>query len=158
MRLTCTGTALMLMHNERLASPLNPYARRLAELTATRGKTEELLWQIARLEFDARTAAKIVDGYAQAVAPGSYLVISIGSGDQELADEYRPHPLYNHPAETIRGWVEDLELLDPGVADAREWLTEPRSTPAAGGRGRILTAIARTPPAPATVHAGAGTE
>ena len=51
-RLTCTGTRPLLLHNERLASPLNPYSRRIAELTAVRRKTEEQLWQIARLEFE----------------------------------------------------------------------------------------------------------
>jgi hypothetical protein len=52
LRLTCTGTRPLLMHNEQLASPLNPYAKRLAELTSVRGKTEEQLWQIARLQFE----------------------------------------------------------------------------------------------------------
>jgi hypothetical protein len=52
LRLTCTGTRPLLLHNERLASPLNPYVKRIAELTSVRGKTEEQLWQIARLEFE----------------------------------------------------------------------------------------------------------
>lgn len=52
LRLTCTGTRPLLLHNERLASPLNPYARRISELAAVRRKTEEQLWQIARLQFE----------------------------------------------------------------------------------------------------------
>jgi hypothetical protein len=52
MRLTCTGTRPLLLHNERLASPLNPYSRRISELTAVRRKTVEQLWQIARLQFE----------------------------------------------------------------------------------------------------------
>jgi hypothetical protein len=52
LRLTCKGTRPLLLHNERLASPLNSYSRRLAELTVVRNKTEEQLWQIARLQFE----------------------------------------------------------------------------------------------------------
>jgi hypothetical protein len=51
-RLTCTGTRPLLLHNERLSSPLNPYTRRVKELSAVRGKTEEQLWEIARTEFE----------------------------------------------------------------------------------------------------------
>lgn len=52
LRMTCRGTRPLLMHNERLASPLNPYSRRIAELAGVRAKTEEQLWQIARLQFE----------------------------------------------------------------------------------------------------------
>jgi hypothetical protein len=53
LRVTCKGTRPLLLHNERLASPLNPYSRRISEITAVRGrKTEDQLWQIARLEFE----------------------------------------------------------------------------------------------------------
>jgi hypothetical protein len=41
----------MLMHNERLADPLNPYTRWLAELTGKRNKTEADHGEIARREF-----------------------------------------------------------------------------------------------------------
>jgi hypothetical protein len=52
MRLTCTGTRPLLMHNERLASQLNPYTQKISALTVVRKKTEDQLWQIARLEFE----------------------------------------------------------------------------------------------------------
>jgi hypothetical protein len=52
LRLTCTGTRPLLMSNVRLASPLNPYARRLKELTEKRDKTIEDRWEIARVEFE----------------------------------------------------------------------------------------------------------
>ena len=52
MRLTCTGTRPLLLHNERLSSPLNPYARRIKEMSSVRGKTEEQLLQLARTEFE----------------------------------------------------------------------------------------------------------
>lgn len=44
------GTPIM-MHNERLSDPLNPYTRWMAELTAKRKKTERDHEELARREF-----------------------------------------------------------------------------------------------------------
>jgi hypothetical protein len=44
------GTPL-LMHNERLADPLDPYALEIAKISKKRGKTEQDHLEIARLEF-----------------------------------------------------------------------------------------------------------
>jgi hypothetical protein len=52
LRLTCRGTGPLLLYDERLASPLNPYARRIAELSVQPGLTGEDLRQIARLQFE----------------------------------------------------------------------------------------------------------
>lgn len=51
-RLTCTGTRPLIMHNERLASPLNAYTKKIKEISSVRGKTEDQLLQMARLEFE----------------------------------------------------------------------------------------------------------
>ena len=45
--------------------------------------------------FDAGTAAQIVAGYAAAIAPGSYLVISAGSGDERTGGRW---PVNTRPA------------------------------------------------------------
>lgn len=50
-RITITGTAPMLMHNGRLADPLDPATRALKALTAKRKKTDDDLIDIARAEF-----------------------------------------------------------------------------------------------------------
>ena len=50
-RLVCTGTLPLLMHNVRLASPRDPFARKLKELNSKVKKTEEDLLEIARVEF-----------------------------------------------------------------------------------------------------------
>jgi hypothetical protein len=52
LRLTCTGTRPLLMHNVRLASPLDPYAKRLKALNAKKDKTDEDRLEIARVEFE----------------------------------------------------------------------------------------------------------
>lgn len=48
--LTITGTAPLLMHNARLADPLDPAAKALARLTAKRSKTEDDHLEIAQVE------------------------------------------------------------------------------------------------------------
>lgn len=50
--MTCVGTRPILLHNVRLASPLNPYAKRLKALNSNRSKTDEDRIEIARVEFE----------------------------------------------------------------------------------------------------------
>lgn len=51
-RMTCTGTRPLLLHNVQLASPLNPYAKKLKALNSKRTKTDEDRLEIARVEFE----------------------------------------------------------------------------------------------------------
>lgn len=52
LRLTCEGTRPLLMHNVQLASPLNPYAKRLKEMNSKRNKTDDDRMMIARIEWE----------------------------------------------------------------------------------------------------------
>lgn len=47
-----TGNTPLLMHNSQLASPMNPYAKRLKTITSKRSKTEEDLIAAARVEWE----------------------------------------------------------------------------------------------------------
>lgn len=49
-RLTCVGTEPLLMHNARLANPLDEVAKLMKRTTAKRTKTEEDYEELARLE------------------------------------------------------------------------------------------------------------
>lgn len=51
-RITITGTAPLLMHNVRLANPLDPIARAMKETSSKRKKTDEDHERLARLEFE----------------------------------------------------------------------------------------------------------
>ncbi|MEV7008234.1 hypothetical protein [Streptosporangium sp. NPDC051022] len=51
-RMTCTGTRPLLLHNVQLASPLNPYAKKLKALNSKRVKTDEDRLEVARVEFE----------------------------------------------------------------------------------------------------------
>lgn len=49
-KITLTGTAPLLMHNSRLANPLDPATKALKKVTAKRSKTDEDHALVARLE------------------------------------------------------------------------------------------------------------
>jgi hypothetical protein len=51
-RLTLEGTAPILLHNVRLANPLDAYARAMKEITGKRKKTDEDFERLARIEFE----------------------------------------------------------------------------------------------------------
>jgi hypothetical protein len=51
-RITMEGTAPLMMHNVRLANPLDSYAKALKAITSKRKKTDEDHERIARLEFE----------------------------------------------------------------------------------------------------------
>jgi hypothetical protein len=104
----------------------------------------------------ADEAAKIVAGYAERTAPGSYIVISCGSGDEHtgaaLAREYMAATLYNHAPEVIAGWFGSLQLLrPPGLVDAHRW--QPQTIVPLPDRegGHVLAGVARIPDRPAAV-------
>lgn len=52
-RLAMTGTTPMLLHNVQLASPLNPFAKKLKALNSKRNKTDEDRLEVARVEWQA---------------------------------------------------------------------------------------------------------
>jgi hypothetical protein len=62
-RITLTGTAPLLMHNVRLANPLDPIARAMKETSGKRKKTDEDLERLARLEFEGGLYVDAVGPY-----------------------------------------------------------------------------------------------
>ncbi len=77
--------------------------------------------------FTAGAARDLVARYAAALAPGSYLVLSVLHADSEAADEglsaysSAAAPVYSHPMPDIASFFGSLELVPPGLADARQW-------------------------------------
>lgn len=69
-------------------------------------------------------AEMIVKEYAGALPPASVLALSVlvldDSGEgRELAAMYGPAPMRWHTQDDLRGWLDGLEVLPPGVADVR---------------------------------------
>lgn len=50
--IVCTGTRPLLMHNARLASPLDPFAKAMKSANAPRTKTDDDRLAMARIEFE----------------------------------------------------------------------------------------------------------
>ena len=63
--------------------------------------------------------------FARAIAPGSYLIISVGSGDESegenFASAYTAARVYIHSVEEIMSFFDGLELVPPGVAAVGSW-------------------------------------
>jgi O-methyltransferase involved in polyketide biosynthesis len=77
--------------------------------------------------FDPAEAAGIVAGFVRALAPGSFLVISVGvHSDEGLADqvtaEYSAGGLHVHDRGQIAGYFTGLELAEPGLTEVQNWL------------------------------------
>ena len=99
--------------------------------------------------LDAGIARTVAGGYAELIAPGSYLIISVVRNDDEmlgkrLTQQYTAATWYNHSAEDVTSFFAGLELAGPGVTEAqtwRAWLTEPRLC---RRDGHVLAGVART--------------
>jgi O-methyltransferase involved in polyketide biosynthesis len=78
--------------------------------------------------FAPQDARDLVARYAAALAPGSCVVLSAGRGDSDEADKgastYSSEVtrVYNHSVRDFTSFFGSLELVPPGVVDAREWL------------------------------------
>jgi hypothetical protein len=85
---------------------------------------------------------------ADAVAPGSYFVLSVGSGTAEVGDRLtassRAGTLYNHPPEVIEGFLGGLEIMPPVLVFAADWApgAAARPSPALTG-AHVLAAVGR---------------
>jgi hypothetical protein len=78
--------------------------------------------------YEPQAARDLVARYAAALAPGSYLVLTTfaaapGPDANQLVKVYSsgPHPVRLHSGEEFASFFGDLELVPPGVADARTW-------------------------------------
>lgn len=97
-----------------------------------------------------QTARDLVASYVSALAPGSYVVISVIRADRDDADESfggyskTVAPVYNHTPEDFASFFGSLELVPPGTVDARQWHPD---WPGAAGlkkrEGHVMAAVAR---------------
>jgi hypothetical protein len=99
--------------------------------------------------FPAAEARAVVAGYVAALAPGSYLILSLGRGDGPRALEFfRAYanwagPVYNHSAADIAGFFCSLPLVPPGLVDAREWHPDTPPSQPPPRDGETLAGVAR---------------
>lgn len=78
--------------------------------------------------FTADAARDMMARYTAALAPGSYVIISVlHIAETDAAEEgfstyaSRANPVYNHPLPDVASFFGPLELVSPGVVDERKW-------------------------------------
>jgi O-methyltransferase involved in polyketide biosynthesis len=101
--------------------------------------------------FPLEAASELVARYVAALAPGSYLVLSAlnvnlssAAADGALGT-YRANvaPVYNHSPADIFGFFGSLELIPPGVVDARQWDPPRQLLPLPPRDGQMIVGVAR---------------
>jgi len=100
--------------------------------------------------FAPDDARDLVARYVAALAPGSYVVLSVGRADGEEAKEgfgtysAGPAQVYNHSVPEFAGFFGPLELVPPGVVDAREWRPDWEQAVRLPPRdGQVIVGVAR---------------
>jgi O-methyltransferase involved in polyketide biosynthesis len=98
--------------------------------------------------LDAGTAREVTAGYARLIAPGSCLVISCATYDDEtlakrLAAEYTAGQFVNHTREDIVSFFAGLELVGPGVTEAQTWRAWMPQPVLRHREGHVLAGVAR---------------
>ena len=103
----------------------------------------------ATLHFrDAATAGRLVGCYADVACAGSHLAISVFTGqddDMEAGSRtaYTAAPFWVHSTADVARWLDGLEVLPPGICEARRWVSGVGGTPKHGGWA--LCALAAKP-------------
>jgi S-adenosyl methyltransferase len=98
--------------------------------------------------LDPQAACAVTAGYTSLMAPRSCLVLSCARFDDEqlakqLAQEYTAATWHNHSRADIAEFFDGLELIGPGVTEARTW---PKRPPEPDDRtGHVLAGVGRVP-------------
>jgi hypothetical protein len=75
--------------------------------------------------LDAGTARAVVAAYVAELAPGSHVIITVACGDpaigQQITRTYDAATVYNHTPEEVESFFTGLDLIAPGITDARAW-------------------------------------
>ena len=74
---------------------------------------------------EAETARDVAAAFARAIVPGSYLIISVGTGSpsegENFTSAYTAARIYIHSQEEILRFFNGLDLVPPGVVPVRLW-------------------------------------
>ncbi len=102
------------------------------------------------LHFFAPDAARdLAASYVARLAPGSYVVLSVGRADGAAAKGFSAYStsgtkVYNHSVPEFASFFGALELVPPGVVDAREWYPDAAEPVHAPPRdGQVIVGVAR---------------
>jgi O-methyltransferase involved in polyketide biosynthesis len=97
--------------------------------------------------LDAREAREVATAFTRAIAPGSYVIISVGTGQAEVAEPfsaaYTAAPLHIHAAAEVMTFFDGLELIPPGLVPARGWMGGAPAPDLASQRATFLAGVGR---------------
>ena len=98
--------------------------------------------------LDADVARQVTAGYASLIAPGSCLIISVASFDDEtlakrLAAEYTAGTFVNHKPADIASFFAGLNPVGPGLGEAGTWRAWMPAPVLRRREGRMLAGVAR---------------
>ena len=95
----------------------------------------------------AATARDVAAAFARAIAPGSYLLISVGSGNPSesanFTSEYTAARIYVHALEEIQSFFDGLDLVPPGVVPVRLWTGDTVAPDRKAPTATFLAGVAR---------------
>lgn len=99
--------------------------------------------------LDAETAREVAAVFSRAVAPGSYVIISVGSDSPFEAEKfnaaYTAAQIYTHSLAEILSFFDGLELVPPGVVPVRGWYGEGPAPDLEPRTATFLAGVARKP-------------
>jgi O-methyltransferase involved in polyketide biosynthesis len=98
---------------------------------------------------DAGTARDLAGAFARAVASGSYLIISCGSGNPDeganFTSEYTAARIYIHSLQEIQSFFDGLDLVPPGVVAVLRWYGDGPDLNLEASTATFLGGVARKP-------------
>jgi hypothetical protein len=98
---------------------------------------------------DAAAARRIASGFARLLAPGSWVIITVATGDTrigaQISEAYTAGTIHNHSERTFRAFFDGLEVYGPGLVDARAWHPHGPAGPIPGREAIVLAGVARKP-------------
>jgi hypothetical protein len=102
------------------------------------------------LQFqEASAARKIAAGFIRALAPGSFVIITVPVGEARLgariSEAYTAGTIHGHSPQTVRSFFGGTQIQAPDLADAREWKPRGPAMPAPPRDAIVLAGVGRKP-------------
>lgn len=76
--------------------------------------------------MDPQTARDLVKTYVDELAPGSYVILTVARGEEAIGAQitraYDAAIVHNHSHDDVVSFFAGLDLIPPGVCDARAWM------------------------------------
>lgn len=101
--------------------------------------------------FEPSRARDIVSMFVRAVIPGSFLIISVGVGNDasdlvgRFTTAYTAGVLHTHNRQQVASYFTGLEILEPGLTEVRNWLSATPCTATSARPADVLAGIGRKP-------------